>query len=93
MSKIIKGQLDRVRNSIRVFQEEEARLSRELGEEPQFAEGSDLLKKKQQEDSDAELFDRLAPAELLDLFYNDNDQWTRIMKVKEDQGTRRLLGW
>ncbi len=52
-----------------------------------------FTRRRSAEDSDAELFDRLTPAEMLDLYHNDHDQWERIMKAKEDQGMQRLLAW
>ena len=85
-------QLERLRRSIKTFHEEEQRLAQELGEPSSSGGQPNVFERKRQEDEDAELFDKLSPADLTELYENDREQWQRIMDAREAVGTRRLMG-
>ena len=87
MSQAKREERDRVRESIKAFLQHEAQLSRDLGEEPYV----DLVKKHRAEDQAVELFDRMTPSEMLDLYYSDRDRWRQVMEAKRQAGMRQLF--
>lgn len=82
-----KEHLAKLRESMTLFSNEEARLARELGE-PSV---TNYMEAHRQEDEGALLFDRLTPAEKLDLYQNNKEEWMRILAAKEAAGARKLL--
>ncbi len=72
---------------MQTFKEHEARLARELGMEPT----DDLLSQVRGQDDLAGLYDKLTPAQLLDLYHNDHDKWNQIMSAVESVGSRKLF--
>jgi hypothetical protein len=84
-----KDRLAKLRESMKVFAAEEAPLARELGE----AAVANYANAHRQEDEAAQLFDRLTPAEKLDLYTNNKEEWKRILDAKEAAGARRLMKW
>jgi hypothetical protein len=83
----LQAQRDRVRESIKTFQEEDAHLSAQLGEESAASVRTTRMK----EDEDSELFDRLSPAERKTLWETNRGEWQRILDAKEKAGLRKLF--
>lgn len=83
-----KEELDRVRESLKIFHEREKELAQQVGE----STVGNMRARVNAEDGDAELFDRLSPAEILDLYHNHRDRWQQIMDARGRQGMRKLLG-
>ncbi len=88
MSSDKQKELEQVRASLETFKEHEARLARELGMEPT----DDVLSQVRGQDELAGLYDKLTPAQLLDLYHNDHDKWEQILEAVESVGSRKLFG-
>jgi hypothetical protein len=84
-----KEHLAKLRESMTLFSTEEARLARELGE-PSV---TNYAEAHRQEDEGALMFDRLTPAEKVDLYTNNHAEWKRILDAKEAAGARKLMKW
>ena len=76
---------------------EARRLRQELGEsEPgsrggENGGGGDVSARVREEDTNADLFNRLSPAELTNLYLNDRPRWEQVIEAKERAGIRKLL--
>ena len=88
MSSDKQKELEQVRASMKTFKEAEAQLVKELGMQPT----DDLLSQVRGQDDLAGLYDKLTPAQLLDLYNNDHDKWEQILEAVETVGSRKLFG-
>ena len=75
---------------LKTLTEEKAELERRVG--GNGAAPDALHVKVEQERKDAELFDNLSPGQLTELYVKDRPRWEAIMKAKERQGLRKLMG-
>ena len=80
-------ELARLRESLKTFQKAEAELARELGE----SSVSGLSDTLSREEEAAQLYDRLTPREMVDLYANNRGEWDRVMAAKEAAGVRKLF--
>ena len=85
------AQLRRLQEHKKLIADEEQKLYRDLGI-TNSAAPADPVAAMQQEDAESLLYDRLTPAELVDLYENDRSRWKEIMRAKERVGLRKLFG-
>lgn len=85
-TKAKQDELARVRDSLKVFREREAELSRELGDDPTV----DIAASQRDEEENATLFDKLTSAELMSLYQTDRERWQAIIDAKQSAGERKL---
>ncbi len=53
---------------------------------------SDLASKHKRQDEEATLFERSTPAERLELYQTNREQWQAMLDAHEEAGMRKLLG-
>jgi hypothetical protein len=82
-----KDRLAKLRESMNLFSAEERNLANELGE----SSVTNYAETHRQEDEGAQMFDRLTPVEMLDLYNNNREEWKRVLAAKEAAGARKLL--
>ena len=81
--------LKNIRESIKLFSQEEAVVARELGVDAV----EDIRSKHRLEDDAETLYDRMTPAEMMKLYETDRQEWKRILDAKRAAGERKLMKW
>lgn len=86
-------ELKRVRAWLDKLRTDEEKLAAELGEESEGGtDSSATLRTRQRvEDEEAQLFDKLSPAEKLRLYKEEPATWKRLCDAKEREGVRKLF--
>jgi hypothetical protein len=88
------GELRKNRSWQERLREDEAKLLRELGGDPDAAgsrSSGQAVEKQREEDQLAELFEKLSPGELTRIYVEDRDTWQRMADAHERKGLRQLL--
>ena len=75
------------------WQKEMGRREKQLLEEIGESVDADLVSKHREEQELDTLFDRLTPAERLELYQTNPEQWQKLLEAKEAAGMRKLLSW
>ena len=83
------GELEKLRDSMRVFKEHEEKLMNDLGQLPEG--GGDVVDRVKSQEEAAEAFDRLSPAEMMELRAQDRGRWEEVIAAKEQAGLRQLF--
>lgn len=52
----------------------------------------DIASKHRSEDEAESLYDRMTPAEVMELYQTDREKWQEMMDAKEQAGLRKLFG-
>ena len=76
---------------VRQWRKEMARREKQLLEELGESVNADLISKHREEQELDILFDRLTPAERLELYQTNPEQWQKLLEAKEAAGMRKLF--
>ncbi len=80
--------LEKAREFIATFQQEEAQAMAELG---LTGAAATMAQAYREEDEREAVFDRMTPAERTQLFMTNREEWDRVIAAKEAAGFRKLI--